>query len=127
LGDLPAPDADPVAAAQWREIRLVIDDEVNRLVEKYRLPFVLCYFEGKSNAEAARALGCPVGTIESRLTRARQRLRACLTRRGLALSAGLATFVVAPDAPAAMSATLLASTIRAALRFAANPAALTSG
>jgi RNA polymerase sigma factor (sigma-70 family) len=123
LADLPARDANPATAAQWHEVRLVIDDEVNRLIDKYRLPFVLCYFEGKSNADAARELGCPVGTIESRLTRARQRLRAGLAQRGVVLSAPLAAFLVAPEAPAAVSAAFLASTVRGALWFALNPAA----
>jgi RNA polymerase sigma factor (sigma-70 family) len=123
LADLPARDANPAIAAQWHEVRLVIDDEVNRLIDKYRLPFVLCYFEGKTNADAARELGCPVGTIESRLTRARQRLRAGLAQRGVVLSAPLAAFLVAPEAPAAVSAPLLASTVRGALWFALNPAA----
>src|SRR5712692_7127322 len=44
---------DPGADAERRELHLVIDDEVNRLPEKYRLPLVLCYFEGRSNSEAA--------------------------------------------------------------------------
>jgi DNA-directed RNA polymerase specialized sigma24 family protein len=47
--------------------------------------FVLCYLEGKTNEEAARLLGCPRGTILSRLARARERLRRSLSRRGLAL------------------------------------------
>jgi RNA polymerase sigma factor (sigma-70 family) len=122
LAEVPALGADPVAAAQWREIRLVIDDEVNRLIQKYRLPFILCYFEGKSNAEAARELGCPIGTIESRLTRARERLRARLAQRGLALS-GLGAALLTPEAPAAMSPPLIASTVRSACWFAVNPAA----
>src|SRR5207245_2252987 len=78
---------DPSANAEQQELYLLIDDEVNRLPEKYRLPLVLCYFEGKSNSEAARELGCPLGTLQSRLTRARERLRTRLTRRGV--SAGL--------------------------------------
>ena len=50
-------------------------------------PLVLCYFEGRTHAEAARLLKCPVGTVSIRLSRARELLRARLTRRGLALPA----------------------------------------
>src|SRR5262249_52938725 len=81
--------ADPAASAAWREVGVLIDDELQRLPEKYRLPFVLCHLEGQSNAEAARYLGCPIGTLESRLTRARQRLRNGLTGRGVTCSAGM--------------------------------------
>src|SRR5262249_8198108 len=49
-----------------------------------RVAFVLCHLEGRTAAEAALQVGCPEGTILSRLSRARQRLRARLTRRGLA-------------------------------------------
>jgi RNA polymerase sigma factor (sigma-70 family) len=74
---------DPASEAAGREARLVIDEEVSRLPLKYRVPFVLYYLEGRSNAEVARELGCPVGTVESWLTRARARLRTALSRRGL--------------------------------------------
>jgi DNA-directed RNA polymerase specialized sigma24 family protein len=53
------------------------------LPDRYRLPLVLCYLEGKSNHEAAAQLRCPVGTIKGRLSRARQTLRERLRRRGL--------------------------------------------
>jgi len=73
----------------WSELRPVLHDEVNRLPEKYRVPVILCYLEGKTNEEAAEILRWPVGTVKGRLSRARELLRSRLTRRGLALSATL--------------------------------------
>src|SRR5262245_1501396 len=92
------PDGDPgngpADQAEWRELRGVLDDEVYRLPEKYRVPLILCYLEGKTNEQAAKELGCPKGTVLSRLARARERLRSRLTLRGLSLSAlPLAAFV----------------------------------
>jgi RNA polymerase sigma factor (sigma-70 family) len=79
--------AGPSAEPVWHDVRPVLDEELNRLPEKYRLPVILCYLEGKTSDEAADALGYPRGTIASRLARARDRLRSRLTRRGLTLSA----------------------------------------
>lgn len=92
--------------AEWREIGAILDTEINRLPERYRSAFVLCCLEGKSNTEASRELGCPTGTIDSRLNWARQRLRERLVRRGVTLAA-LAPGVLAPElAHAAIEATL---------------------
>jgi RNA polymerase sigma factor (sigma-70 family) len=85
--DLPAPEANDDAS--WRDLRGVLDDEVQRLPRRYRGPFVLFYLEGKSAEEVANALGRPRGTILSQLSRARERLRGRLVCRKLALSAGL--------------------------------------
>ncbi len=66
------------------ELRSVIDEEIHRLPARYRVPLVLCHLEGMRHDEVAQRLGCPVGTIESRLSRARDQLRGRLARRGLA-------------------------------------------
>jgi RNA polymerase sigma factor (sigma-70 family) len=79
----------PDEQVERAELKSVIDEEVGMLPERYRLPLVLCYLEGLRHEEAARRLGCPVGTIESRLSRARERLRTRLARRGLAPTASL--------------------------------------
>ena len=54
----------------WIELRPVLHEEVNRLPEKYRVPVILCYLEGKTNEEAAELLQWPVGTVKGRLSRA---------------------------------------------------------
>jgi RNA polymerase sigma factor (sigma-70 family) len=69
-----------------RELRQVLDEEVQRLPEKYRTPILLCYLQGQTNEEAAELLQCPTGTIKIRLLRGREILRKRLVRRGLALS-----------------------------------------
>ena len=46
-------------------------EEVDRLPERYRLAVVLCYLEGLTHEQAAARLGWPVGTVRSRLARAR--------------------------------------------------------
>jgi RNA polymerase sigma factor (sigma-70 family) len=73
----------PEAQASRRELAAMIDEEVQRLPDCYRLPVVLCYFEGKTNDEAAAELGCSRGTLAARLARARQKLHSRLSRRGL--------------------------------------------
>src|ERR1700687_4780415 len=76
----------------WRDLRPVLDAEVARLPERFREVFILCCLEGRTHEEAARLLGCPTGTVASRLSRARERLRSRLVRRGLALGAAGALF-----------------------------------
>jgi len=85
----------------------VLRAEVARLPEKYRAPVVLCYLEGLTCAAAAGRLGCPVGTVKVRLSRARDLLRTRLTRRGLALPAALAAAGLAARPAAAAPAALL--------------------
>ncbi len=59
-------------AAMDREQAEAIHGKVNRLPRVFRLPVVLCYFEGLTLDEAAKRLRCPTGTLRSRLARARE-------------------------------------------------------
>jgi len=76
-------------AAGDRNLRSSLDEEIGRLPEKYRRPLVLCYLEGLTHEEAADRLGCPVGTVRSRMARARDRLRDRLQACHAAVPAGL--------------------------------------
>jgi RNA polymerase sigma factor (sigma-70 family) len=98
------------------ELRSVIDEEIRRLPERYRLPLVLCHVEGLRHEEVAHRLGCPVGTVESRLSRARQQLRAQLTRRGLSPTASVMAVVLRPHGVETVATSLAEATLRAAVR-----------
>ena len=64
------------------DLRAAVDEEVEKLPGGYRAALVLCHLQGLTHEEAAARLGCPVGTVRSRLARGRDRLRDRLARRG---------------------------------------------
>ena len=122
LAEPTAPTADRPAID--REQAEAIHDEVDRLPTAFRLPVVLCYFEGLTLDQAATRLRCPSGTLRSRLARAREKLKISLARRGVAVPAAAIGAILAPrSASASIPPLLRDSTTRAAMQFAASHAA----
>ena len=94
----------------------VLDEEIERLPAAYRRAVVLCYLEGKTQEAAALELGWTKGTVSGRLARAKDLLRARLTRRGLAPRPGLTgIFLAGEEARAAVPAALARDAVRAGL------------
>jgi RNA polymerase sigma factor (sigma-70 family) len=98
----------------WDDLQPLLDRELDRLPEMYRLAILLCDVEGKSIKQAARQLGWPQGTMAGRLARARRMLAKRLSRRGIGLTSGSLAVVLAEHAAAAMPASFVSATLKAA-------------
>ena len=84
---------------------------------------ILCYLEGLTHELAAERLGRPVGTVRSRLATARDRLRARLTRRGLA-PAVIPALISADGVAIVVPAALEEATVHASAKVALGKQAL---
>ena len=98
----PATRALPELALIRREEFEALHEEVARLPERYRVPVVLCEMEGLTYEEVARRMRCPVSTIGVRLSRARERLRSRLIRRGIVPAVGLTEALIGPGGASAL-------------------------
>jgi RNA polymerase sigma factor (sigma-70 family) len=111
--DIPAPSD---RERESLEFRSILDFELGKISPKLREILVLCLLEGRTAEEASRQLGCPVGTVKSRLARGREALRGGLTARGLAPATALAVVAGTPRSALAspLSRALSLSTVRVA-------------
>jgi len=107
----------------WEQVRAALDSELAALPEKWRLPLILCYLEGRTQDQAADDLGWSRTTLQRRLVEARGALSRRLTRRGVVWPAALSAVLVSDCvAPAALPSGLLGSTVEAAASIAAGRA-----
>ena len=114
---MPQPQIAPAEPQDWKPL---LDQELSRLPEKYRLPVILCDLEGRPRREVARQLSLPEGTLSSRLATARRMLAGRLARYGLSLSGGALASALSGGASAAVPSPLVSSTAQAALLAAAG-------
>jgi len=122
------PSAAPEAQEALPQVRPLLDEALNELPVKYRHPLVLCYLEGKTNEGAARAIGCPPGTMSRRLEKARELLRSRLAGRGVAVTGATLGLLLAETSAfsVAVPPALAASAAKVAVLAAAGEAAFSA-
>jgi len=105
----------------WRELEPLLDKELSRMPDKYRVVIILCDLEGRTRREAARQLRCPEGTVAGRLARGRAMLMKRLGRYGLVVSSGTLAMALSQSAlSGSVPCTVVSSTIKAANMLAAG-------
>ena len=109
------------APATGNDLDSALHEEIERLPTRLKGAVILCHLDGLTHEEAAARLACPVGTVRSRLSRGRERLRRGLARRGYdSASASIAPFTLLPP----LNPTLVAGSARAATQLASGRASL---
>jgi RNA polymerase sigma factor (sigma-70 family) len=123
---------EPSAEPPWSQLLPLLDQELERLPQKYRLVVVLCDLQGRTRKEVARELGCPEGTVASRLARARGMLARRLARFGVAVGSGalaslLSGYTDAGSLPPAWMTPILRVSCQGSVRTAASAGLIAPG
>jgi RNA polymerase sigma factor (sigma-70 family) len=108
---------DPLQEITVREAQALLHEELGRLPERLRTPLLLCFWEGATQDQAAQQLGWSLRTLQRRLAKGKDLLRARLQGRGLCLAAALSAGLVLPEP---VPAVLLRTTLKESLAFAAG-------
>jgi RNA polymerase sigma factor (sigma-70 family) len=106
----------PADTLSWMELRTILDTELAGLPDKWRLPLILCYLEGKTQDEAAGQVGWSKSTMRRRLGKARAALRRRLARRGITGPAALGGLLLADCIASASLPSRLTATADACIR-----------
>ena len=104
--------SDPFADVEWRDLRAILDAELERLPEQLRMPLILCYLDGLTRDDAAKRLGWSLRTVHRRLDEARTRLHARLIQRGISPMILAATVFTAHGLRSAVPKVLLRMTMK---------------
>jgi len=115
LPDTPADSTDPFADVAWKDVRRVLDEELDRLPEKYRGAVILCWLDGATQDEAAKRLGVSLNTLKRRLDAGREILRGRLIRRGVTPVLAAVAVLGPVDARATVPGALLDAACRMAV------------
>jgi RNA polymerase sigma factor (sigma-70 family) len=92
-GDIPSSESTSDASLEIAERASLLAEEVDRLPARYRIPVILCFYRGLTHVQASLELGWSIGTVASRIARAKDRLRNRLTRRGVLLGSSIASTI----------------------------------
>jgi RNA polymerase sigma-70 factor, ECF subfamily len=88
LETVPAREEHPIAGLEREERARLVHSGLRALPPDLRLPLILCDLQGLPYEEIASALGVPLGTVKSRINRARLELAKRLVGRHRALAGG---------------------------------------
>jgi RNA polymerase sigma factor (sigma-70 family) len=108
------PDTDGV----WRQLSPLLEEAMTQLGEKDRALLARRFFENKSGAETAAALGIQEWAVHKRTARAVEKLRTFFSRRGVSVSAGVLIAAISANslqaAPAGLAVTVAAAAAKSA-------------
>lgn len=102
---------DPARHADLAETRPAVLESLNNLPTRYRLPLIMHYFGGMSQAELAKELACTPNALRVRLHRGHKLLRKSLEKRGICLAGGLLGVILTEAVRSQVSDGLIGATI----------------